>query len=200
MSQADENDVYEVEKILSCRIRRQGKRKIKEYLIRWKNFGPSEDTWEPRRNLAGCEKLLLEFENDLNPEELEHNEEEATDEEGTELMSTPPPQRSPRHFDSALEASASRTLEAAEIITRRRLQIDQRQKEKNGSRRSRMEGHAVQRSHGQPFKRSTWLYVTTFVGLLLLASILFLLSRERGVLSSIRQVWKHLPLDVNPDV
>lgn len=196
MSQADETDVYEVEKILSWRFRRQGKRKIKEYLIRWKGFGPSGDTWEPRRNLVGCERLLLEFENDLNAEDSEHSE-QPTNEEGTELMSMPPPQTSPSHFDSALEASASRTLEAAEIITRQRLQISQRKKEKNERRK---EGNAVQRSHGQPLKHSKWLYVTTFVGLLLLASIVFLLSREGYVLSSIKQIWKHLPLDVKPDV
>ncbi|KAL1437269.1 hypothetical protein MTO96_001342 [Rhipicephalus appendiculatus] len=170
MSQSDETDVYEVEKILEYRIRRQGKKRIGEYLIRWKNFGPSEDTWEPRRNLVGCETLLKEFEENLaKAGDLLENEAEPRNDDGTELMPTPPPQKSPRHFDSVLEASASKTLEAAEIITRRRLQIDQWQKDENGSKNK---AKAEQLTRPMPTADPLWPYLTAFVGLLVLSSIL----------------------------
>ena len=47
----------QVEKILSQRVT-HGKKK---YLIRWKGFGPEEDSWEPSKNLIGCNELLKEF-------------------------------------------------------------------------------------------------------------------------------------------
>ncbi|XP_077502840.1 chromobox protein homolog 1-like isoform X3 [Amblyomma americanum] len=58
-------NAFEVERILDRRTRRKGRRKILEYRIRWQNFGPSEDTWEPRENLRGCPELLREFEDNL---------------------------------------------------------------------------------------------------------------------------------------
>ncbi|KAL3226050.1 hypothetical protein MRX96_025268 [Rhipicephalus microplus] len=150
MSQSDESEVYEVERILKYRTRRQGKRKIGEYLIRWKNFGPSEDTWEPRKNLVGCEALLKEFEENL-AKAGDVLEPEPRNDDGIELMPAPPPQKSPRHFNSVLEASASKTLEAAEIITRRRLQIEQWQKDKNGSKNEPNAEQVTQRMLPQGF-------------------------------------------------
>jgi len=59
-SGAEENDptVFEVENILE-------KRNIygyDEFLIRWKNYGPEDDTWEPRENLDNCIEILDNFE------------------------------------------------------------------------------------------------------------------------------------------
>ena len=57
MSDDEEGEVYEVEKILD-------KRKIlgkKEYLIKWKGYDTTYDTWEPVENLA-CDDKIKEFE------------------------------------------------------------------------------------------------------------------------------------------
>lgn len=48
---------YEVEEILAERTRR-GKR---QYLIKWKGYDDSENTWEPEQNLTGSQTLLERF-------------------------------------------------------------------------------------------------------------------------------------------
>lgn len=40
-------DRFEIEKIIACR----GKVTARSYLVRWSNYGPEADTWEPRSNL-----------------------------------------------------------------------------------------------------------------------------------------------------
>jgi chromobox protein 1 len=47
-----------VDTILRHRVSR-GKKL--EFLIRWKNYDPSDDTWEPEANLAGAQDLLREY-------------------------------------------------------------------------------------------------------------------------------------------
>jgi len=56
-SSESEGELFEVESILGKRTR-HGK---VEYLIRWKGFGPSEDSWEPVKNLQGCQQLIKDF-------------------------------------------------------------------------------------------------------------------------------------------
>ncbi|XP_063801441.1 chromodomain Y-like protein 2 [Pseudophryne corroboree] len=51
-------DLYEVERIVDKRKSRKGKW---EYLIRWKGYGSSEDTWEPEHHLQHCEEFIDEF-------------------------------------------------------------------------------------------------------------------------------------------
>ena len=48
---------YEVEAILDSRLRRQ---KL-EYLVKWKNFPRSENTWEPEENVDGADASIAEF-------------------------------------------------------------------------------------------------------------------------------------------
>ncbi|KAM9301481.1 chromodomain Y-like protein 2 [Gastrophryne carolinensis] len=51
-------DLYEVERIVDKRKNKKGKW---EYLIRWKGYGSSEDTWEPDHHLLHCEEFIDEF-------------------------------------------------------------------------------------------------------------------------------------------
>lgn len=51
------SDEFEVDSILAQRIFR-GKR---QYLVRWKGFGPDDDTWEPEENLTNAKETLLDF-------------------------------------------------------------------------------------------------------------------------------------------
>ncbi|CAA77892.1 env homologue [Cladosporium fulvum T-1 virus] len=44
---------FEVEKILD--------KKGQRYLVKWKGYDESENTWEPRINLANCYQLLRQF-------------------------------------------------------------------------------------------------------------------------------------------
>ena len=51
--QPEEEQEFEAEEIL--------KRKGQRYLVKWKNYPDSENTWEPLRNLANCQLLLQQF-------------------------------------------------------------------------------------------------------------------------------------------
>ena len=51
--------MYTVEKILSTRIRRNGRRKVQEFLIKWQGYDDAHNSWEPRKNLT--EDLLEDY-------------------------------------------------------------------------------------------------------------------------------------------
>ncbi|XP_008558947.1 chromo domain-containing protein cec-1 isoform X1 [Microplitis demolitor] len=53
----DEEKEFEVEKILDVHFK---KNKSREFLIRWKGFSASDDTWEPEANL-NCPDLITKF-------------------------------------------------------------------------------------------------------------------------------------------
>ncbi|XP_020657679.3 M-phase phosphoprotein 8 [Pogona vitticeps] len=57
----DEEDVYEVEKILDVKTE-DGKIL---YKVRWKGYPPDDDTWEPEEHLEDCREVLLEFQNKI---------------------------------------------------------------------------------------------------------------------------------------
>ena len=58
-----EDPAYEVEAILDTRLNRTkaGKLLRKEYLVRWKGYGPEHNTWEPESNLINVEDVMKEF-------------------------------------------------------------------------------------------------------------------------------------------
>ena len=51
---------HEVESILDFRWRGRGY----QFLIKWKGYSTSENTWEPERNLTNASELLLKFKRD----------------------------------------------------------------------------------------------------------------------------------------
>ncbi|KAK0173017.1 hypothetical protein PV328_006272 [Microctonus aethiopoides] len=53
----NEDEEFEVEKIIDVYFK---KNKSREFLIRWKGFPPSDDTWEPEANL-NCPELITKF-------------------------------------------------------------------------------------------------------------------------------------------
>jgi transposase InsO family protein len=55
--QADGNDEWEVEKIMTHRK----KGRNDEYLVKWLGYPGSENTWEPQTHLINCQQLLKEY-------------------------------------------------------------------------------------------------------------------------------------------
>jgi hypothetical protein len=53
----DDQVEYEVQEVLDIRFRG----KTVEYLVRWKNFGPNDDSWEPAANVSNAIDLVAEF-------------------------------------------------------------------------------------------------------------------------------------------
>ena len=51
--QSQKNDEFEIEKIL--------KKKGQKYLVKWKKYFISKNTWEPLKNLKNCAKLLRRY-------------------------------------------------------------------------------------------------------------------------------------------
>jgi hypothetical protein len=58
----DGDEVWEVERIISKRIRRYGRTRRIEYLVHWKGYPEHERTWEPSENLQGARQAVEEFE------------------------------------------------------------------------------------------------------------------------------------------
>ena len=65
------DDVYEVESIVDVR---EIEGEI-EYLIKWKGYPPSENTWEPKQSLGGCKHIIKRFEKDKGKGKQSHNQE-----------------------------------------------------------------------------------------------------------------------------
>jgi len=63
VNEDDDEEDYEVEKIIDKKVASKGK---VEYLVKWKNFDdPSDYTWEPSENLEEVHEMIEKFEKDL---------------------------------------------------------------------------------------------------------------------------------------
>ncbi|KIL85647.1 hypothetical protein FAVG1_11141 [Fusarium avenaceum] len=56
----DSDTEWEVEEIVESRIDTKTKKQF--YLVKWKGFSSKENTWEPRKNLGNCLRLVRKFE------------------------------------------------------------------------------------------------------------------------------------------
>jgi hypothetical protein len=56
---AGDHDEWEVQEIIAQRHNKHRKRD--EWLVRWKGFGPEQNTWEPLENLQNADESLEQF-------------------------------------------------------------------------------------------------------------------------------------------
>lgn len=60
--------LFQVEKIVA---RRTGSRGDVQYLIRWKDYSPANDTWEPKQNLEeDCSYFIEQFEAEIHQQAM----------------------------------------------------------------------------------------------------------------------------------
>ncbi|TSV41621.1 M-phase phosphoprotein 8 [Bagarius yarrelli] len=64
--QDEEEDVYEVERIIDMRME-DGE---VLYRVRWKNYSSDDDTWEPKAHLEDCSEVLLAYERSMAEKKL----------------------------------------------------------------------------------------------------------------------------------
>ena len=58
----DGEPMYEAEEVLSHRTSGSGKRRLVQYLIKWKGYGPQHNSWEPAPNiLEHCGELVRSY-------------------------------------------------------------------------------------------------------------------------------------------
>jgi hypothetical protein len=86
-------DVYEVDRIIDHR----GEGDNREYRIRWKGYGPEEDTWEPVSNLFDSEHSIQEYLSSLIPTQVarrSHQDEKERKNDSSPTSSLSRPSRS----------------------------------------------------------------------------------------------------------
>lgn len=71
-SSDDPNKLYEVEAILDHWPNYLGKENNLRYLVAWKGYDPSYNTWEPLECLDGCMDMLKEYNERLEQERKQH--------------------------------------------------------------------------------------------------------------------------------
>ena len=57
----DDIKVFEVEAILAHRQEKVGHKTVLKYLVKWSNYPPEDNTWEPEENVANATNLLEEY-------------------------------------------------------------------------------------------------------------------------------------------
>merc|ERR1719458_1873780 len=94
---------YEVETIVSKRESEEGK---VEYLVKWKGWNASDNTWEPVDNLHSSKDLIDEFEGKTEDAEEEEEAVEAVEQEPKKAAEEPP--------EEAMEAKEEESAEAVD--------------------------------------------------------------------------------------
>lgn len=69
---ASDEEEYEVEKIIHHRKFSNGN---VEYLVRWKGYGPDDDTWEKEKNLTSSALIIAEYKDNLPDSSADEDEE-----------------------------------------------------------------------------------------------------------------------------
>ena len=61
----EEQEEYEVDRILDKRIHKRGRASTEEYLVKWKGYSDYDATWEPASNLQNAKEAIQDFEDML---------------------------------------------------------------------------------------------------------------------------------------
>ncbi|KAG5283104.1 hypothetical protein AALO_G00038360 [Alosa alosa] len=95
--QDEEEDVYEVEKIIDMRVE-EGE---VLYRVRWKNYTSDEDTWEPEAHLEDCREVLLAYKKALaeNKPKKDASVTPCSDDSSRSLSEPPPQSQLPMKSD-----------------------------------------------------------------------------------------------------
>jgi hypothetical protein len=56
---------FEVERIIDHDDRKEGRRMVRYYLVKWAGYPASENTWEPAPQLVNCAETVLAYERSL---------------------------------------------------------------------------------------------------------------------------------------
>ncbi|KAF8077868.1 hypothetical protein FPV67DRAFT_1463251 [Lyophyllum atratum] len=106
---SDEEPEYEVESITEARVEKEKGRKknlIWKYNVRWKGYGPGDDTWEPAESFIGSEHIVDRFWERANAGGRDYRD-MSLFKAGEEFLPMGPPRRKPKRHSLKSGAVAS---------------------------------------------------------------------------------------------